>query len=177
VSNPKILNVRGIPDSVPPGDTFTIEATIKQNAGGDPWTAGAAWCTSKTLNIQGWKTPVEVWVDGEKVGEDSLCMASGKTRTATLSVSVDGEPETNHTVEVRAIKIEDFGYDLTPAKESVNDDLTRTVVIDPEAEDASEPSSLDNLLRPLRKVADALGGSVTQIALGAVAVLVVLMVI
>ena len=170
-SNPSIQSA-SIPTEAQPNNRFTFDVTVRQD-GPDPWASDGS-CTSANLDIAAWKTPIRLLVDGEQVDETELCLASGNSKTGTLSASL---PEGQHELRVVVDSVGGNAYDLKGVQTEVNDDVSQMVSVSRDASDPSRPSSTDKVTQWLKQLADALGGTTQQIAFGmalAVALLVVL---
>lgn len=171
MSEPTLPSV-DIPDEAPPNNAFQVEITVKQS-GPDP-VASDGNCTTRNLDIGGWQTPVNLYVDGEKVNSRELCLAPDNKRTFTLSASI-AEPG-NHSIRVEVLAVGGNAYDLQPRKEQVNDDISGQIAISQDASDPSQPGPLDSLKRILGRLADELGATTTTLGAG-MALMVLLLVV
>lgn len=172
MSQPTLVNV-SVPDEAPPNNNFRIEATVKQG-GPDPWASDGS-CTTKKLDVAGWKLPVRLLVDGEQVDEREICLASGNKRTVTLSTSIS-DPG-NHRIKVQAVAVGGNAYDLQPRKEEVNDDITSQITVSQDASDPSKPGPLDSVMKIVQNIASELGSSTTMVGVGAGAMVLLLVVV
>jgi len=170
-SNPSIQSA-SIPTEAQPNNRFTFEVAVRQD-GPDPWASDGS-CTSANLDITAWKTPIRLLVDGEQVDETELCLASGNTKTGTLSASL---PDGQHELTVVVDSVGGNAYDLKGMQTEVNDDISQTVSVSQDASDPSRPSSTDKITRWFEQLADALGGTTQQIAFGMVLAAIVLVVL
>ena len=175
MSNPVLKRVSGVRSSVRSGDTFTVSVTVDQQTGADPW-GSEAQCTSPGLDPTGWRTPVKVLVDGEEITSEDLCVPNDVERETELSVTVRGEDGTNHDVEIQVVKVTGSSYDFKGPDREVNDDWQATVLINSESEDRSNPSQGSQVIKWLERIADAVGGTVQQVAFGAIAAVLILVV-
>jgi hypothetical protein len=170
-SNPQILDAT-IPGEAQPNNTFPVEVRVRQG-GPDPWGSDGA-CTSQNLDVAAWRTPIELVVDGDVVDERELCLASGNTKSATLTVSLE---EGTHQVTVRVYSLQGTAYDLRDPVRRISDEFRSEVEIADDARDPSRPSAQDRIGRFLERIASALGGTTTQVAAGAALALVALLVV
>lgn len=170
-SNPSIVSA-SIPTEAPPNDRFTFQVKVRQD-GPDPW-ASEDWCVQSNLDIRGWKTPIKLFVDGDEVDDEELCLVSGNTGTATLSTSLS---EGQHTLKVVVYQVGGNAYDLGTTPHEPNDDVSQTVNVETDARDPSEPTTGDSIKNWLASLADALGGTTQQIAFGMVLAVVLLVVL
>lgn len=162
-SNPSIRRA-DLPREAQPNNTFPVEVEVEQASGRDPW-GSDGYCISG-LDIRGWRTPVELLVDGEVVDSQELCIVAGEKKQATLRASV---PSGTHSLRVRVYRVGGFAYDLSPMTKEVNDEQSGTVTASTDASDPTEPTSSDKFMLFLEDVADALGTSVNMVAVGVVA--------
>lgn len=170
-SDPSIVSA-GIPTEAQPNNRFTVDVTIRQD-GPDPW-ASDGGCTTSTLDVTGWRTPVALSVDGEIVDENEMCLASGNNKSTTLSASLS---EGTHEMKVIVYSMGGNGYDLKPVQKEENDTVTQTTAVHVEASDPSEPTTGDTITQYLSQIADALGGTTQQLAAGAALAVILLVVI
>ncbi|NLV08726.1 hypothetical protein GOC74_02080 [Halomicrobium mukohataei] len=175
-SNPSIQSA-SIPSEVPPNDTFTVDVTVRQGEGPDPW-GSTGGCTSSTLDPTGWVTPVSLWVDGDLVDTRKLCLANNNSKDTQFSLSLSAG---SHTVEVAVHQV----GDVIPAGQGWRDNLSateyddvrETVSTTEDAPDPSRPSTGDRITRLLDSLSDSLGASTTQIGFGIAIAVVVLVVL
>lgn len=167
-SSPSLQSV-DIPSAVPPNNTFQVDVTVRQESGPGPigsFTTGG--CLSKNLDVQGWVTPVTLWVDGERVGTKELCLAPGNGRDTTFSLSLSSG---SHRVAVKVHPVGDvhsWGQSWKDNLDVVADDVVEHVSTSSDAPDPSRASTADRALMFLTDVADALGTSVNMVAVGIV---------
>lgn len=175
-SNPSIQSV-DVPEEVPPNDTFTVDVTVRQGDGPDPWLSTGG-CTSRNLDVSAWTTPVSLWVDGALKDTRELCLANNNSRETTFSLSLS---EGSHTVEVAVHQV----GDVVPLGESWEDNLEATrhddiraqIVTSTEARDPSRPDAGEKVTRFFERIADSLGTTTTQVGLGIAIAVVILVVI
>jgi len=170
-SNPSIVSAE-IPTEAQPNNRFTFNVQVRQG-GPDPW-ASDDNCISPTLSIKGWKTPVRLKVDGTQVDEKVLCLSPGNTKQAELSASLSSG---NHELEVVVMEVGGNAYDLNKTPWEVNDSVSNTTVVSEDSSDPSRPDATDKLTAFLERIADAVGGTTQQVALGAALAVVLLLVI
>jgi hypothetical protein len=175
MSNPVLKRVSGVPSSVKPEDSFTVSVTVDQKTGADPW-GSEAQCTSPGLDPTGWRTPVRVLVEGDEITSEDLCIPNDVDRETELPVTVEGEDGTTHSVEIQVVKVTGSSYDFKGPETEVNDDWQDEVLINSEAEDRSNPSQGSQVIKWLERIADAVGGTVQQVAFGAIAAVLILVV-
>jgi len=170
-SNPSIVSA-DIPTEAQPNNRFTFDVTIRQD-GPDPW-ASEDNCISPNLDIKAWKTPVKLFVDGSEVDSETLCLASGNTKTAQLSASLS--PGT-HDLEVKVYQMGGNAYDLKKKPPSVNDNVGQRTEVTQDSSDPSRQSPTGQLGEWIASLAEAVGGTTQQVALGAALAIVLLLVI
>lgn len=168
-SNPS-LNTVDIPDEVPPNNRFTVTVNVHQD-GPDPWMSEDSCITNK-LDIKGWKTPVALFVDGEKVDSDELCLASGNDRSTTLTASLSETGQ--HSVKVVVYSVGGNAYDLGTTPHEPNDDIVQTIEVVEDARDPSRPGAGESVMQWFEKLADAIGGRTQTLAAGMVLAVVLL---
>lgn len=161
-----------IPSEAQPNNRFTIDVTVRQG-GPDPIASDGS-CTTPTLDILAWRTPVKLIVNGEVVDEGEMCVKSGKRKSTTLSTSLS---QGSHEVKVVVYSVGGNAYDLEPVDIRAEDEVRQVVAVSPDARDPSRPTSTDRLTNFIQRVADAFGGTTQQVALGALLAVVVLVVI
>jgi hypothetical protein len=163
-SNPYLQAVN-IPGEVPPSNSFRVEVTVGQGEGGDPWLSSGG-CTSNNLDPTGWVTPVTLWVDGEKVDEDVLCIANNNTKNTQFALSLAADSQV--TVKVHPVgDVYSIGESWRDNLDEVADDVQQQVSV---SQDASDPSndSGTGVLAFLDTAAKRLGTSVNMLAAGIV---------
>lgn len=170
-SDPSIQSAE-IPPEAQPNNRFTFDVTVRQG-GPDPW-ASDGGCTTSTLDVTGWQTPVALFVDGEKVDENTMCLAPDNSKTTTLSTSLS---EGQHDLRVVVYSMGGNGYDLQPVQQEENDSVRQTVAVHSEASDPSRPTTSDAIMQYLSRIAEALGGTTQQVAAGMVLAVVLLVVL
>jgi len=164
-----MLTSADIPRESQPGNTFTIPFEARQAAGGGPlgaFTSGG--CVTKTLDVNGWVTPVTLWVDGQRRDTEELCLAPNNSRSGSFSVSLS---EGTHTVSVRVHPVggvHPIGQSWEDNLDVVADEMRATVDVSRDASDPSEDSEQGSLQKWLGTVAGQLGTSVNMVALGIV---------
>lgn len=166
-SSPTLESV-DIPREVPPNNTFTVTASVRQGGPSPLGSFSSGGCVSANLAVDAWVTPVTIWVDGSRVGTRELCMKPDNSKEVQFSVSLGSG---NHTVEVKVHPVGDvhpFGQSWKDNLTTVADDVRVSVSTSQDAPDPSRASTSDRLLSFLTDVADALGTSVNMVALGAV---------
>lgn len=171
-SDPTIISA-DLPTEAPPSNTFAVEVEVEQG-GGDPWGSDGD-CVTSGLDVTGWKTPVELVVDGDVVDDVELCAATGHSKTATLSTSIQSTGE--HDLAVKTYSIGGNAYDLQGPELRLNDEIRQTITVSGDASDPSRPSTSDRLLSFLTDAADAVGTSVNTLALSIVAAAAVVLLI
>jgi hypothetical protein len=160
-SEPTLRTV-AVPDEARPNNTFQVEIEVRQDG---PNAFGSdGHCTSRNIDLFAWTTPVEVFVDGERVDRTELCLAPGNTRTTSIPLTLDAG---DHRVKVRVMSVGGSAYDFEQGGERVADVRTATIAVSSEARDPSEPTTGDKFRRWLESIAERLGASTTQIGLGA----------
>lgn len=168
-SNPMLKRV-DIPTEAKPHNTFTIGITAHQGKGDSPlgsFTSGG--CTTRNLGLNGWVTPVTLWVDGERVATQELCLENNNSRDTTMSISLS---KGKHRVSVKVHPVGDiYGWNESwkDNLDNVADEVKQTVDVSREASDPSRASSSDRLLMFIEDIAGRIGTSVNMLALGAVA--------
>lgn len=170
-SDPMLVSA-DIPREAQPGNTFTIPFEARQAQGGGPLGSFAkGGCVTKTLDINGWTTPVTLWVDGERRDTNKMCLAPDNSRSGTFSVSLS---EGEHRVAVKVHPVGDIhpiGQSWENNLDMVGDEMQATVSVSRDASDPSERTEQGSLMQALNDIAAKLGTTVNVVAIGAVAVL------
>jgi hypothetical protein len=165
-SDPVIDSIN-VPSEARPGRAFTVEATIGNRQAITAPQDGTCQSGIFYTNVA-WRNPVRIKVDGQTRHKAEVCTdgtAPNLLKTVTTQLQLSAG---THEVTAEVLKVPDM---------TVHDRSTRTVSVSEDASNPSTPSTGDQIMGYVEAVADALGGSVTMVAAGAILGIVVLGVI
>lgn len=151
-----------VPGEARPGETFSVTVTVGNRSTITAPQSGTCQSGIFGTNVA-WRTPVRVLVDGEVVHEESKCIdGSSGTKSVVARLTLDpGE----HDVEAQVLK---------QPEGVVHDERAGTVRVSERARNPAEPTRGDKLAEWFEEIAATVGGTTTQLALGALAAVVLL---
>lgn len=172
-SDPSIVST-DIPSEAQPGNRFTIPFTVSQGPQG-PSLDDQGYCVDGA-NPFNWNTPVTLWVDGEKIDDEVLCVGAGNEKSGRFSASLSSG---SHRVAVKVHPVGQHGLFQTwrDNLDVVNDEVSTTVSVSTDARDPSRDSDQSSIRQFLEDLAGQLGTTVNMIALGAAIAVAVFLVI